>query len=58
MQITSKLPLPFLQNGVAQIGILVKDLECTVEMYWKILGTSQWHFYTYGKPLVKEMTYQ
>jgi methylmalonyl-CoA/ethylmalonyl-CoA epimerase len=58
MQITSKLPLPFMQNGVAQIVILVKDLECAVEMYWKILGTSQWHFYTYGKPLVKEMTYQ
>jgi catechol 2,3-dioxygenase-like lactoylglutathione lyase family enzyme len=58
MQTTSTLPLPFLQNGVAQIGILVKDLERTVELYWKVFGIGPWHFYTYGKPLVKEMTYQ
>ena len=57
MQTTSALPLPFLQNGVAQIGILVNDLERAVEMYWKFFGIGPWHFYTYGKPLVKEMTY-
>lgn len=58
MQTPSTLPLPFLKNGVAQIGILVKDLESTVEMYWKVFGIGPWRFYTYGKPLVKEMTYQ
>ncbi len=57
MQTPSSQPLPFLNNGVAQIGILVKDLERTVEMYWKVFGIGPWSFYTYGKPLVKEMSY-
>jgi len=51
------LPLPFLQDGVAQIGILVKDLDQSVKFYWELFGIGPWNFYTYGKPLVKEMTY-
>lgn len=48
---------PFLQNGVAQLAIIVEDLDKTVESYWKLFGIGPWHFYTYGKPLVKHMTY-
>jgi methylmalonyl-CoA/ethylmalonyl-CoA epimerase len=50
--------LPFLKNGIAQVAIIVKDLEEAVENYWKMFGIEDWHFYTYGKPLVKHMTYQ
>jgi len=50
-------PLPFLKNGVAQVAIVVKDLEKTVEMYEKVFGIGNWHFYTYEKPLVKKMSY-
>lgn len=50
-------PLPFLQNGVAQIAMVVENLEETVENYWKHFGIGPWHFYTYGRPLVKEMSY-
>lgn len=50
-------PLPFLQNGVAQVAMIVKDLDKTVETYWKAFGIGPWHFYTYGKPLVKQMSY-
>jgi len=50
--------LPFLKNGIAQVAILVENLEETVENYWKLFGIGDWHFYTYGKPLVKRMTYQ
>ena len=50
-------PLPFLQNGIAQVAILVKDLDETVEAYWKSFGIGPWHFYTYAKPLIKEMSY-
>jgi methylmalonyl-CoA/ethylmalonyl-CoA epimerase len=50
--------LPFLQNGVAQIALVVKDLDQTVENYWKLFGIGPWHFYTYGRPLVKKMSYQ
>ena len=51
------LPLPFLQNGVAQVAFVVKDLDKTVENYYKVFGIGPWHFYTYGKPMVKRMTY-
>ncbi|MBN1583926.1 MAG: VOC family protein [Anaerolineae bacterium] len=50
-------PLPFLQNGVAQVAIIVPDLDAAVEQYWALFGIGPWHFYTYGKPLVKEMSY-
>ncbi len=49
--------LPFLNNGVAQVAILVKDLDEAAEHYWKLFGIGPWHFYTYGKPLVQRMTY-
>ncbi len=50
--------LPFLDNGIAQTAIVVEDLERTVEKYWEVFGIGPWHFYTYEKPLVKEMSYQ
>ena len=34
------MKLPFLDNGVAQICILVKDLDKTVENYWNVFGIS------------------
>jgi methylmalonyl-CoA/ethylmalonyl-CoA epimerase len=49
--------LPFLQRGVAQVAIVVPDLEEAVESYWKLFGIGPWHFYRYGKPLVHRMTY-
>ena len=51
-------PLPFLKKGIAQVAILVKDLDQAVENYWKRFGIGPWHFYTYGRPLVKQMSYQ
>jgi methylmalonyl-CoA/ethylmalonyl-CoA epimerase len=50
--------LPFLRDGIAQVAIVVPDLEQAVENYWRLFGIGDWHFYTYGKPLVKSMTYQ
>ena len=49
--------LPFLNNGVAQVAIVVPDLDAAVKSYWEDFGIGPWHIYTYGKPLVKEMTY-
>ena len=43
-------------NDVAQIAILVPDIDKAVETYWKRFGIGPWHHYTYGKPLVKRMT--
>jgi methylmalonyl-CoA/ethylmalonyl-CoA epimerase len=50
--------LPFLRNGVAQVGLVVRDLDRTVECYWKQFGIGPWHFYTYRRPLVAQMTYR
>jgi methylmalonyl-CoA/ethylmalonyl-CoA epimerase len=51
-------PLPFLQNGVAQVALIVEDLDKAVESYYRLFGIGPWHLYTYGKPLVKEMSYR
>ncbi len=48
--------LDFLDNGIAQIAFVVKDLDETVRNYHEYFGIGPWHFYTYEKPLVKEMT--
>ena len=53
----AKFPLPFLNNGVSQVALVVKDLDKTVEMYWKVFGIGPWHFYTYGQPLVQKASY-
>lgn len=52
-----KAVLPFLKNGVAQVGFVVKDLDATVESWTRLFGIGPWHFYTYGKPLVRRMSY-
>ena len=53
-----KQRLPFFDKGIAQVAIIVPDLEAAVEQYWTLFGIGDWHFYTYGKPLVKRMSYQ
>jgi len=50
-------PLPFLQNGVTQVCILVPKLEPVVEAYYKLFRIGPWHFYTYKKPFIKDMNY-
>ncbi len=50
-------PLPFLKDGVAQVGLVVPDLDAAVENWWKRFGIGPWQYYTYGKPLLKRMSY-
>lgn len=49
--------LPFLSKGVAQVAMVVKDLDKTVKHYHNLFDIGPWHFYTYEKPLVKRMSY-
>ncbi len=51
-------PLDFLDQGIAQVAILVPNLEAAIAHYHRDFGIGPWHIYTYGKPLVSEMTYQ
>ncbi len=55
MNETDQQPL-FPITDIAQICVIVPDIDKAVENYWKIFGIGPWKFYTYGKPLVKRMT--
>ena len=46
----------FPAGDLAQVCIVVPDLDRAVENFYHIFGIGPWHFYTYGKPLVKRMT--
>jgi methylmalonyl-CoA/ethylmalonyl-CoA epimerase len=50
--------LPFLRGGISQIALVVEDLDRAVERYGKVFGVGPWYFYSYGKPLVKRMSYK
>ncbi len=43
-------------HDIAQICIIVPDIDKAVENFWDVFGIGPWNFYTYGKPLVKRMT--
>ena len=45
------------KNGIAQVALVVPDLEKAVQHYWDYFGIGPWAFYTYEKPFVKEMSY-
>lgn len=41
---------------IAQICIIVPDVEKVARVFCDTFGVGPWQFYTYGKPLVKRMT--
>ena len=53
----TKEPFKLLDNGIAQIALVVKDLDQTVEHYWNSFGIGPWHFYTYKRPLLSMSRY-
>ena len=46
-----------LDNGIAQIALVVEDLDQAVENYWKTFGVGPWYFYTYKRPLLSMSRY-
>lgn len=54
--VNERTRLDFLDKGIAQIALVVKDLDKTVEQYHRAFGIGPWDFYTYGKPLVRHMS--
>ena len=43
---------------VNQIALVVRDLDAAMRRYWELLGIGPWRVYTYGPPLVHDMTYR
>lgn len=56
MSTKNKQKPKFPVGDMAQVCIVVPNLEKAVENFYNIFGIGPWHFYTYGKPLVKRMT--
>lgn len=48
---------PFQVTAVNQVGFVVKDLDRAMAAYWRV-GVGPWRVYTYGAPLVKDITYR
>jgi methylmalonyl-CoA/ethylmalonyl-CoA epimerase len=47
----------FKLKSINQVGFVVKDLDKSMESYWRNFGIGPWRIYTYGPPLVKQTTY-
>jgi hypothetical protein len=50
----TRLPI----SRVDQVCVVVRDLRRAMHQYWSLLGIGPWRAYTYGPPLVKDMTYR
>lgn len=54
-----KAMAPLTQAGtLAQVGIIVRDLERGVAAYNALLGLSSWSIYTYDADFVQDLTYR
>jgi len=49
--------VPFQITAVNQVGFVVADLDAAMAAYWRV-GVGPWRVYTYGAPLVKDITYR
>ena len=39
---------------IAQVALVVHDLQQTMETYWKVLGIGPWSIYAYAPPTLRE----
>ncbi len=46
--------LPIRLGDVLQAGLVVRDLQKSMEAYWKLLGIGPWRIYTYAPPMLRE----
>jgi 4-hydroxyphenylpyruvate dioxygenase-like putative hemolysin len=46
--------VPIRLGDVLQTGIVVKDLQASMEHYWRTLGIGPWKVYTYAPPTLRE----
>jgi len=49
-------PQPIKMGDLTQVGMVVKDLQESMERYWKLLGIGPWSIYTFAPPDLREAT--
>ncbi len=42
---------------IGQLGIVVRDIQASMEHYWRDLGIGPWKVYTNGSPPLRNVTY-
>lgn len=50
-------PMPFVRDGIIQVGLVVENLEKSAGMWWTLFGVGPWKIYGYGRPLLKFLGY-
>ena len=53
MDLTVSKELPIRLGDVLQAGIVVKDLQKSMETYWRLLGVGPWKIYDYAPPMLQ-----
>ena len=48
--------IPIRLGDVLQVGLVVRDLQKSMETYWGLLGIGPWKIYTYAPPMLREAT--
>ncbi|MFB3818673.1 MAG: VOC family protein [Candidatus Methylomirabilales bacterium] len=56
MSVRAMPGLPIRLGDVLQAGIVVRDLQASMEAYWRTLGIGPWKVYTYAPPMLREAT--
>jgi hypothetical protein len=46
--------VPVRLGGITQAGLVVGDLERSMERYWRLLGIGPWRIYTYAPPRLRD----
>ena len=47
---------PFQVKAINQVSFVVRDIDKAMRAYWRV-GIGPWGVWTYGAPIVKDMTY-
>jgi methylmalonyl-CoA/ethylmalonyl-CoA epimerase len=45
-------------HSINQIGMVVRDLDKSMEAYWRVFGVGPWRVYTFGPQTADKMTYR
>jgi hypothetical protein len=56
MDLGAESGLPIRLGDVLQVGLVVRDLQASMETYWRLLGIGPWKIYTYAPPMLRDAT--